>query len=87
MAQIIKNISFVFILPLLIGFLARFLIRKTNRAFILTICLGVLAAIMWGINFVVPSHGSELYGILAMIASCLAVGSVIAEVVTRICHK
>ena len=87
MAQIIKNISLVFILPLLIGFFARFLIRKTNKAFILTICLIALAIVMWVVNLVVPSHGSELYGILAMMSSCLAVGSVIAEAATRFVRK
>ena len=83
MLQILSNYLFIFIVPFLLGFSLRLLIRKSRKPSILTVCFIVLAIIMWGIAVIVPSHGSELNGLRAMQTSCLAVGAFIAGLITR----
>lgn len=87
MGQILFNIFMVYILPVIIGIAVRVAVRKMRKPFIVTVGLILLAVVMWAIAVIVPSHGSEGNGIMAMMATCLALGAVITGVITRICHK
>ena len=84
MLQIIKNYLIIFILPLLVGLIVRFVIRKTKKPFILTVCLIALAVLMWGIAFIVPNHGDEGNSLMACQAGCLAIGALTAGLITRV---
>lgn len=87
MGQILFNIFMVYILPVIIGIAVRVVVRKMRKPFIVTVGLILLAVVMWAIAVIVPSHGSEGNGIMAMMATCLAVGALVAGLITRIFHK
>ena len=87
MGQILFNIFMVYILPVIIGIVVRVTVRKIRKPFVVTIGLILLAALMWMIAVVVPNHGSEGSGIMAMMATCLALGALITEVLTSISRK
>lgn len=80
MKQIIINYVFVFVLPFLIGIAFRFFLRHARKARFATAGMVVLAAAAWLIAYAVPSHGSELYGIVALIVTCAAAGAVLVGV-------
>lgn len=84
MLTILSNNFFVFILPFFIGFVLRFVLRKTHKPFILTICLIAFAVLMWSIANIVPNHGSEANGLRAVMAICAATGALIAELICRV---
>lgn len=84
MLQIIYNYLIIFILPFLVGLIARFVIQKSKKPFILTICLIVFAVFMWVIAYVVPNYGDEGNGLRALQASCSAIGALIAGLITRV---
>lgn len=84
MLQIIKNILMIFIFPFLTGLILRFAVRKSDRAFILTLVLTALAVIMWIAAFIVPNRGDEGLGIIASVCSLSAAGALIAGGILRI---
>lgn len=84
MDQIIKNYIFVFIAPFLIGAAVRFLCRRAKRAYLITAVLTILAGIGWAAFYIVPSHGSEMYGIIALLITSAAVGALLAGLITRL---
>lgn len=84
MSQSMQNCLFVFIIPFVVGLPVRLVIRKTRNPFILSVCMIALAVIMWIVYAVVPNHGSEGYGILALIATSLALGALVSGLITRI---
>ena len=69
MKQIIINYLFVFGLPIIVGLAVRILLQRFNKAYFTTVVFAVLAVLSWVVVNVVPSHGSELYGILAIQAT------------------
>ena len=71
MKQIIINYLFVFGLPIIVGLAVRILLQQFNKAYFVTVVFAVLALVGWVVVSVVPSHGSELYGILAVQALSL----------------
>ena len=85
MQQIIFNYLCVLILPALIGFLVRFLFRRAKKSFWITATLIVLAVLSWIIAIVIPSHGSELYGIIATMVASASISSLITGLAIR--HK
>lgn len=83
MDQIIKNYMFIFIIPFLVGVVVRFLFQRMKRAYLITSVIAVLAVIGWVVFYTVPSHGSELYGIIALLLTCAAVGALLIGLVVR----
>lgn len=83
MDQIIKNYIFIFIIPFLIGVVVRILFQRAKRAYLITSVIAVLAVIGWVAFYTVPSHGSELYGIIALQVTCAAVGALLIGLVVR----
>lgn len=84
MIQIIKNYIFIFIAPLLVGAAVRFLCRRTKRIYLVTLALIALAAIGWAAAYAIPSHGSELYGIIALFVTSAAAGALLTGLVLRL---
>ncbi len=83
MGQIIKNYMFVFIAPFLIGAAIRFACRHTKRAYLITVVFAVLAVIGWVAFYTVPSHGSELYGIIALMVTSAVIGALLTGLIMR----
>ena len=83
MDQIIKNYMFIFIIPFLVGVVVRFLFQRTKRAYLITSVIAVLAVIGWVAFYTVPSHGSEMYGIIALLLTCAAAGALLTGLVVR----
>lgn len=83
MDQIIKNYIFIFIIPFLIGVVVRILFQRAKRAYLITSVIVVLAVIGWVAFYTVPSHGSEMYGIIALLLTCAAAGALLTGLVVR----
>lgn len=84
MSQIVKNYLFIFAVPLLIGAAVRVLFRRTKRVYLITMALAVLALIGWTARYTIFSHGSELYGILALQTTGAAAGALLAGLALRL---
>lgn len=84
MGEIIKNYLFIFIVPFLIGIVIRFLCRRIKRTYLVTTFFAILAVIGWVFYYTVPSHGSELYGVVALLVTSAAVGTLLTGVVLRL---
>ena len=87
MKQIIINYLFVFGLPIIVGLGVRILLQRFNKAYCVTVVFAVLALVGWVVVNVVPSHGSELYGILAVQATTAFVSSLLTGLVLRLKSK
>ena len=83
MKQIIINYLFVFALPLIVGSVVRILLQRFKKACFTTIALAVLAFAGWIVVIVVPSDGSELYGLLAIQATAAFVSSLLTGLVLQ----
>ena len=84
MKQIIFNYLWVFIIPALIGFLLRFFVRRAKRGSLITAALIALAVLSWIVATVIPSHGSELYAIRAMMVTSSSVAALMTDMVIRL---
>lgn len=84
MKQIIFNYLWVFIIPALIGFLLRFFFRRAKRGSLITAALIALAVLSWIVATVIPSHGSELYAIRAMMVTSSSVAALMTDMVIRL---
>lgn len=87
MKQIIINYLFVFGLPIIVGLAVRILFQRFNKAYFTTVVFAVLAVVSWVVVNVVPSHGSELYGILAIQATVAFVSSLLTGLVLKLKSK
>lgn len=82
-----ENIIRIFMVPFAAGFLLRIFIHKNNNAYLLTVFAITLALIAWIAAYLIPNHGSELYDILAWMATMFASGTILSELVCRIMQK
>ena len=87
MKQIIINYLFVLGLPIIVGLAVRILFQRFNKAYFTTVALAVLALVGWVVVNVVPSNGSELYGILATQATVAFVSSLLTGLVLKLKSK
>lgn len=83
MKQIIINYLFILGLPIIVGLAVRILLRRFNKAYFVTVVFAVLTLAGWVVVNVIPSHGSELYGILAVQATAAFVSSLLTGLVLR----
>ena len=81
MRQIIWNYLCLFGVPAAIGCVVRFLLRRLRRAYCVSIIFVILAAIAWIAAYIIPSRGSELYGIRALQVTATAAGSLLTGLV------
>ena len=87
MKQIIFNYLCVLIIPALIGFLVRFLLRRAKKGHFITVALLALTILGWIAANVIPSHGSELYAIRAMMITSASVAALVTELVIQFKFK
>ena len=87
MKQIIMNYLFVVGLPIIVGLAVRILLQRFNKAYFTTVVFAVLAVVSWVVVNVVPSHGSELYGILAIQATVAFASSLLTGLVLKLKPK
>lgn len=81
MGQIIVNYMGVFVIPVIIGASVRLLCRRTAHACFATAGFFILAIAAWAAVGTIPSHGSELYGILALQVTSAAAASLLTGLV------
>ena len=84
MKQIIMNYLFVVGLPIIVGLAVCILLQRFNKAYFATVVLAVLTLVGWVVVNVVPSNGSELYGILATQATISFVSSLLTGLVLKL---
>ena len=84
MKQIIINYLGLFIVPALIGFVVRFLLRRSKKGYWVTVGLVILTLIGWMAANVIPTHGSELYGVLALMVTSVTVASLVTGLLIRL---
>ena len=87
MKQIIINYLFVVGLPIIVGLAVCILLQRFNKAYFATVAFAVLALVGWVVVNVVPSNGSELYGILATQATIAFVSSLLTGLVLKLKSK
>ena len=87
MKQIIINYLFVLGLPIIVGLAVRILFQRFNKAYFTTVAFAVLSLVGWVVVNVVPSNGSELYGILATQATVAFVSSLLTGLVLKLKSK
>ena len=87
MKQIIMNYLFVVGLPIIVGLAVRILLQRFNKAYFATVVLAVLTLVGWVVVNVVPSNGSELYGMLAIQATVAFVSSLLTGLVLKLKSK
>ena len=87
MKQIIINYLFVFGFPIIVGLAVRILLGRHNKSYFVTVAFAFLALVGLVVVNVVPSHGSELYGILATQATIAFVSSLLAGLVLKLKSK
>ena len=84
MAQIMLNYLYIFIVPIIIGFAVRFFTRKTKWSYWSTVFFVVLSFVALIIAYVVPSRGSEMYGIWVLQTTTAAIGSLMTGIAVRL---
>ena len=87
MKQIVMNYLFIYGLPMIAGFAVRILLQRFNKAYFATVAFAVLTLVGWVVYNVIPSYGSELYGILAMQATAAFVSSLLTGLVLKLKSK
>lgn len=87
MKQIVMNYLFIYGLPIFFGLAVRILLQRFNKAYFATVAFAVLTLVGWVVYNVVPSYGSELYGILAMQATAAFVSSLLIGLVLKLKAK
>ena len=87
MKQIMINYLFVVGLPIIVGLAVRILLQRFNKAYFSTVACAVLSLVGWVVVDVVPSNGSELYGILATQVTIAFVSSLLTGLVLKLKSK
>ena len=84
MKQIISNYLSVFVPPIIIALIVRILLRRFDKAYLATVAFALLTVVAWIAAQVIPSHGSELYGLMAVEATTAFVTSLLTGLVLRL---
>lgn len=84
MKQIIINYLLIFGLPLVVGFLIRMLLQRLNKSYLVTVVFAALTVIAWLVVLIVPSHGSESNGLLAIQATVAFGSSLLTGLILRL---
>lgn len=81
MKQIIINYLGLFIVPALVGFTVRFLLLRSKKGYLVTEGVAILTLISWVAANVIPTHGSEVCGVLTLMVTSAAVASFVTGLV------
>ena len=87
MAQIVWNYTQIFGIPILVGFIVRFLLRKRKKAWIVTAAGAVLSLIGLIIAIDPPVSGNEAYGLLTVAAASSTAASALTGLIFRAVTK
>ena len=87
MAQIVWNYMAIFIIPILVGFIVRFLLRKRKKAWLVTAAGAVLSLIGLIIAIDPPVSGNEAYGLLTIATACATAASALTGLIYSLATK
>lgn len=87
MAQIVWNYLQIFGIPILVGFIVRFLLRKRKKAWLITAAGAVLSIIGLIVALDPPVSGNEAYGLLTVAAASSTAASALTGLVCRLVRK
>ena len=87
MKQIFFNNFVVFVIPFLVGILARFLFRKRCKAWLVTAISIALTVAAFVVEKTVNSYGSEKYALLLAMAVSMLIGSLLVGIILRVINQ
>lgn len=87
MKQILFNNFVIFVIPFLVGILARFLFRKHCKAWLFTAISIALTVAAFVVEKTVNSYGSEKYAILLAMAVSMLIGSLLVGIILRVINR
>ncbi len=76
-------IAVIIVIPLVFGICARFTLRRYRYGWSVTAFAVICTLSAWYVYINPPVIGSELYGLRAVQASCFALGSLAAGIISR----
>lgn len=80
MDQTTKNMLMIFVAPVIVGLIIRFLVGKREKGYLLSVLSALFAGALWVYALNIETWGNEGYAIRALMVSSFAVGSILAEV-------
>ncbi len=87
MKQILFNNFVIFVIPFLVGILARFLFRKHCKAWLVTAISIALTVAAFVVKKTVNSYGSEKYALLLAMAVSMLIGSLLVGIILRVINR
>ncbi len=87
MAQINFTIFFIYILPVIVGFLVGLCLWKLRKTYILSVLMILLDIVFWCILSNINTHGSEGPGILVTMYTLTALGFTFVEIIKLIIRR
>lgn len=87
MKQIFFNNFVIFVIPFLVGILARFLFRKRCKAWLVTAISIALTVAAFVVEKTVNSYGSEKYALLLAMAVSMLIGSLLVGIILRVINQ
>ena len=87
MKQIFFNNFVIFVVPFLVGILARFLFRKRCKAWLVTAISIALTVAAFVVEKTVNSYGSEKYALLLAMAVSMLIGSLLMGIILRVINQ
>ncbi len=87
MKQIFFNNFVIFVIPFLVGILARFLFRKRCKAWLVTAISIALTVAAFVVEKTVNSYGSEKYALLLAMAVSMLIGSLLMGIILRVINQ
>ena len=87
MKQIFFNNFVIFVIPFLVGILARFLFHKRCKAWLVTAISIALTVAAFVVEKTVNSYGSEKYALLLAMAVSMLIGSLLVGIILRVINQ
>ncbi len=87
MKQIFFNNFVIFVIPFLVGILARFLFRKRCKAWLVTAISIALTVAAFVVEKTVNPYGSEKYALLLAMAVSMLIGSLLVGIILRVINQ
>lgn len=79
MDQTTKNMLMIFVAPVIVGLIIRFLVGKRKKGYLLSVVGALAACVVW-LFVLLNGNGAEYYGLQAVMVSHFAGGSILVEV-------
>lgn len=85
--QIFLNYLTVFIIPAIVGLVARLIFIKAEKGWAVSVTLGGISVAMALVNLFVDSHGNEAQGLLLIAALVATAVSLLCGAIGRLVRK